>query len=97
MTSIDRKRLAPTLAAVDLDGLLAYYQKQLREEAYFYLQKRGITEETVIQYRIGFEIGKIGFYINQNQLGDYFEHRVIVPIQNYDGEIVDLNRTFDRQ
>ncbi|KQX68785.1 DnaB-like helicase C-terminal domain-containing protein [Paenibacillus sp. Root444D2] len=98
MTSIDRKRLAPTLAAVDLDGLLAYYQKQLREEAYFYLQKRGITEETVIQYRIGFEIGKIGFYVNQNQLGDYFEHRVIVPIRNYDGEIVDLiGRSIDNR
>jgi replicative DNA helicase len=98
MTGIERKRLAPTLAAVDLDGLLTYYQKQMREEAYFYLQKRGITEETAQQYRIGFEIGKIGFYVDQNQLGDYFEHRVIVPIRNYDGEIVDLiGRSIDNR
>ncbi|MBD0380622.1 DnaB-like helicase C-terminal domain-containing protein [Paenibacillus sedimenti] len=90
MTSSERKRLAPTPAAVDLDGLLAYYQKQLREEAFFYLQKRGIAEETVEQFRIGFEIGKIGFYVDQNQLGDYFENRVILPIRNYAGDIVDL-------
>ncbi|NEW06110.1 DNA primase [Paenibacillus sp. SYP-B3998] len=90
MTNSERKRLAPTPAAADLEGLLAYYQKQIREEAFFYLQKRGITEETVEQFRIGFEIGKIGFYVDQNQLGDYFENRVIIPIRNYNGEIVDL-------
>jgi replicative DNA helicase len=90
MTNLEHKRLAPTLAAVDLDSLLSYYQKQMREEAYLYLQKRGITEETAQLFRIGFEIGKIGFYVDQNQLGDYFEHRVILPIRNYEGEIVDL-------
>ncbi|UJF31165.1 DnaB-like helicase C-terminal domain-containing protein [Paenibacillus hexagrammi] len=98
MTSSERKQLAPTPAAVDLDGLLSYYQKQLREEAYFYLQKRGINEETVEQFQIGFEIGKIGFYVDRNQLGDYFENRVIVPIHNYDGEIVDLiGRSIDHR
>ncbi|MEC0226982.1 DnaB-like helicase C-terminal domain-containing protein [Paenibacillus alba] len=98
MTNIERKQLVPTLAAVDLDGLLGYYQKQMREEAYFYLHKRGITEETAQQYRMGFEIGKIGFYVDQNQLGDYFEHRVIVPIRNYEGEIVDLiGRSIDNR
>ncbi|TXK76565.1 DnaB-like helicase C-terminal domain-containing protein [Paenibacillus sp. N3.4] len=98
MTSIERQRLAPALAAVDLDRLVTYYQKQLREEAYLYLQKRGITEETALQYRIGFEIGKIGFYVDQNQIGDYFENRVIVPIKDYNGEIVDLiGRSIDNR
>ncbi|MDD9267608.1 DnaB-like helicase C-terminal domain-containing protein [Paenibacillus sp. GCM10023248] len=98
MMSIDHKRLAPTLAAVDLDSLLTYYQKQMREEAYLYLHRRGITEDTAQTYRIGFEIGKIGFYVDQNQLGDYFEHRVIIPVRNYDGEIVDLiGRSIDNK
>jgi len=98
MTNIERKPLAPASSAVDLDGLLAYYQKQMREEAYFYLQKRGITEETIEEFGIGFELGKIGFYVDQNQLGDYFENRVIVPIRNYEGAIVDLlGRSIDHR
>ncbi|MFC5448054.1 DnaB-like helicase C-terminal domain-containing protein [Paenibacillus aestuarii] len=90
MADTERNPLAAASPAVDLEALLSYYQKQLREEAFVYLQKRGIEEETVQLFRIGFEIGKIGFYINQNQLGDYFENRVIIPICNYEGEIVDL-------
>lgn len=60
----------------------------MREDAIFYLQRRGI----------GFEPGKIGFYVNSNKLGDYFENRVIIPISNAEGITVDLiGRSIDHR
>lgn len=82
----------------DLEELVVHYQKQLREDALFYLQRRGIEQETVENYRIGFEPGKIGFYVNSNKLGDYFENRVIIPITNAQGVTVDLiGRSIDHR
>lgn len=91
MTQPDRKSsLSAGPTSVDLESIQAYYKKQLREEAYIYLQKRGLTEQTIEQFQIGFEIGKIGFYVDQNQLEGYFENRVIIPVLDESGQIVDL-------
>ncbi len=62
----------------DLEELVSHYQKQLRDDANHYLRRRGIENETVEQYRIGFEPGKIGFYVQSGKLGDYFENRIII-------------------
>ncbi|WP_254611287.1 toprim domain-containing protein [Paenibacillus sp. JMULE4] len=86
------------VASFDLEELVVHYQKQLREEAFLYLQRRGIAQETVERYRIGFEPGKIGFYVNSNKLGDYFENRVIIPIADAEGAAVDLiGRSIDHR
>ncbi|ALS22712.1 MULTISPECIES: DnaB-like helicase C-terminal domain-containing protein [Paenibacillus] len=86
------------VATFDLEELVVHYQKQLREEAFLYLQRRGIAQETVERYRIGFEPGKIGFYVNSNKLGDYFENRVIIPIADAEGAAVDLiGRSIDHR
>jgi replicative DNA helicase len=77
-------------AGFDLEKLVVSYQKQLREEAAVYLQKRGIAEETVTEYQIGFDADKIGFLVNQDALGDYFANRIIIPLKDSDGVPVDL-------
>ncbi|MFC0214888.1 DnaB-like helicase C-terminal domain-containing protein [Paenibacillus chartarius] len=74
----------------DIEEMLVYYRKQLREEAYVYLERRGLSEETVEQFRIGYASGKIGFYVQDNPLGDYFDNRIIIPIIDADGTPVDL-------
>lgn len=82
----------------DLEELVSHYQKQLRDDANHYLRRRGIENETVEQYRIGFEPGKIGFYVQSGKLGDYFENRIIIPIVNKEGVPVDLiGRTIDNR
>ncbi|MDQ1909448.1 DnaB-like helicase C-terminal domain-containing protein [Paenibacillus sp. GD4] len=77
-------------SSLDLEEMVAYYQKQLRDEAFFYLQKRGIEQETIENYRIGFDPGKIGFIVYPNKLGDFFENRVIIPVTNAEGVTVDM-------
>ncbi|WP_127485653.1 DnaB-like helicase C-terminal domain-containing protein [Paenibacillus ehimensis] len=84
--------------AFDLEELVIHYHKQLREEAYAYLERRGIHQETADLYRIGFEPGKFGFYVNSGKLGDFFENRIIIPITNADGATVDLiGRSVDQR
>ncbi|AFC29863.1 putative primase-helicase [Paenibacillus mucilaginosus 3016] len=90
----------PTAAksSYDLEQLANHYHKQLREEALFYLQRRGIEPETVEKYRIGFEPGRIGFYVASDKLGDFFENRIILPIENAEGTVVDLiGRSIDNR
>ncbi len=74
----------------DLEKLVQRYQKQIRDEAAVYLHKRGITEETVNTFQIGFDTDKIGFLVNQDALGDYFANRIIIPLKNIEGDPVDL-------
>jgi replicative DNA helicase len=76
--------------AIELEALVGYHQKQMREEAFAYLQSRGIKEETVEKFRIGFQSGRIGFYISESALGDYFENRIIIPVSDQLGKVVDL-------
>lgn len=95
MTAINMSAANPSF---DLEELVSHYQKQLREDAVYYLQRRGIEHETIVQYRIGFEPGKIGFHMQSGKLGDYFENRVIIPILNDKGAPVDLiGRSIDNR
>ncbi|MCZ8512909.1 toprim domain-containing protein [Paenibacillus filicis] len=77
-------------SSLDLEEWIAHYQKQLREEAFFYLRKRGIQPETAEAFRLGFDPGKIGFYVNSGKLGDFFENHIIIPVTNGDGVAVEL-------
>ncbi|WP_248925394.1 DnaB-like helicase C-terminal domain-containing protein [Paenibacillus hamazuiensis] len=98
MSNNERVSVHTGKTSFDLEQMVAHYQKQLREEAFFYLQKRGISEEIIEQYRIGFDPGKIGFVVDSGQLGNYFENRVIIPITDENGTTVDLiGRTIDHR
>ncbi|MCZ8520567.1 MULTISPECIES: DnaB-like helicase C-terminal domain-containing protein [Paenibacillus] len=96
--SISQNKQAAAKSSFDLEELAVHYHKQLREEALFYLQRRGIEAETVERYRLGFEPGRIGFYVASDKLGDFFENRIIVPIENPEGAVVDLiGRSIDNR
>ncbi|WJH34222.1 hypothetical protein N6H14_30695 [Paenibacillus sp. CC-CFT747] len=82
----------------DLEELVTYYHKNLNREAFYYLENKGIRQETIDKFRLGFESGKIGFYIRENSLAEYFEDRIIVPITDAKGAVVDLvGRSFDQR
>lgn len=74
----------------DLEQWVQAFQKNLGD-ALYYLEKRGITQETAEQFRLGFVPGRIGFYVaEEDPVGDNLENRVIIPIVNAEGTIVDL-------
>ncbi|MDF2961056.1 MAG: putative primase-helicase [Paenibacillus sp.] len=83
-------KMGAAKSSFDLEEMVIHFQKQLREDAFFYLNKRGIEQETIEQYRIGFDPGKIGFYVSPNPLGDYFENRIIIPVTDRADVTVDL-------
>ncbi|MCS7462438.1 toprim domain-containing protein [Paenibacillus doosanensis] len=85
-------------SSVDLEEMVGQYQKQLGEAAYAYLEKRGIEQETIEQYRIGYAPGKIGFHVSEHFVSDFFANRIIIPVTNADEETVDLiGRSIDHR
>jgi replicative DNA helicase len=85
---------------VDLEALTLAFQKSLNQEAFEYLQERGITEETIESFRIGYDPGEIGFTVQNSAhlLDHYFEHRIVFPVIQADGQVVDLiGRALDRR
>lgn len=75
---------------LDLAALVNEFTKKMNADAFYYLEKRGIQQETAERFQIGFEPGKIGFHVSQSTLGDYFENRIIIPVIQEDGGIADL-------
>lgn len=91
-------QMGTSKSALNLEEMVVYYQKQLREDALYYLGKRGIEQETIEMFRIGFDPGKIGFYVSPHQWGDYFENRIIIPLTNAQEVTVDLiGRSIDHR
>lgn len=75
----------------NLEQLVQGLHKNLNADSLYYLEKRGIARETAEAFRIGFSPGRIGFYVAaEDPIADTFENRVIIPLVNSDGEIVDL-------
>lgn len=75
----------------DLEQLAQALQKNMNADAYYYLEKRGIARETAELFKIGFVPGRIGFYVaEEDPVGDSFENRVVIPLLNTEGGIVDL-------
>lgn len=74
-----------------LEQLVAALQKNMNKDVQFYLRKRGILPETAELLRIGYVPGRIGFYVaEEDPILDHFENRVMIPIVNASGELVDL-------
>jgi replicative DNA helicase len=92
----DKLSIQSVRAAPDMGKLLVYFRKRMRDEAFAYLEKRGITEETAEQFQIGYASGKMGFYVEDNPLGDYFDNRIIIPVLDAGGIPVDfIGRSLD--
>jgi replicative DNA helicase len=66
---------------MDLEALTLTLQKLLTDSALDYLQERGIQEDTITQFRIGYDPGVIDHY---------FERRIVFPVVNADGTVVEL-------
>ncbi|MEI7024580.1 DnaB-like helicase C-terminal domain-containing protein [Paenibacillus sp. y28] len=76
--------------SLDLEQLLTTYQKQLRDEAFYYLEKRGITPSTAEHFRLGYEPGRIGFVASAGGApAGMFENRIIIPVIRGE-QVVDL-------
>ncbi len=73
----------------DLKQLVKKYHELLGKDAMEYLSERNITKQTIDKFQIGYEKDMIGFQIN-NQYQGYFRNRIIFPIIDMLGEIVDL-------
>lgn len=75
----------------DLDDLLIHYAKQLDADAIEYLGSRGIHEETISNFRLGFEPSKIGFHAAQaGMLTGFFSNCIVFPIVDLHGKVIDL-------
>lgn len=83
----------------DLDELLHTYSKQMTPEALEYLSSRGIKEESVENFRLGFEPAKIGFHAaNVGMLTGYFSNCIVFPIVDQQGKVIDLvGRSIDNR
>jgi replicative DNA helicase len=74
------------------------FVKLLTPQAIQYLEARAIQKTTIEELQIGFQPGKIGFHAESNSLADYFENRIIIPLRNGGGQIVDLiGRSLDNR
>ncbi|HJV46531.1 MAG TPA: DnaB-like helicase C-terminal domain-containing protein [Bacillota bacterium] len=78
------------ISSEDLNKLHAYYRKNITSEALAYLKRRGISEESVEAFELGFEPYQIGFQTGRGMLGGYFTNYIVFPIKNTEGELVDL-------
>lgn len=88
--------LQPSLKSEYLEKLYNIYHKQMNNEALDYLRERGINEETVKKFSIGFEKDVIGFKSYNNEFSGYFHNRVIFPLVSIEEKTVDLiGRTID--
>ncbi len=75
----------------DLNSLARYYHGKLSGEHRAYLNQRGLTDESIEKYQIGYDDGvRFGFIGNDGALGDYFQDRYIFPITDAAGQVVNM-------
>jgi replicative DNA helicase len=74
----------------DLEELVKTYQKQMNADALQYLTSRGLQGETIQYFRIGYESSKIGFELSHDPLSGFFDHRLVIPLTDQEGQVVDL-------
>ncbi|WP_438445577.1 DnaB-like helicase C-terminal domain-containing protein [Gorillibacterium sp. sgz5001074] len=75
----------------DLEQLSQALQKNMNADAYYYLEKRGVNRDSAEQFRVGFVPARIGFYVaDEDPVAETFENRVVIPLVNGEGEVVDL-------
>ncbi|MGI5839448.1 MAG: DnaB-like helicase C-terminal domain-containing protein [bacterium] len=75
----------------DLDSLVRYYHDRLTAETKTYLYERGLSDQTIEAFQIGYDDGvQFGFIENAGALGDYFQDRFIFPIKDINGKVVNI-------
>jgi len=94
----NNKQLQPSLKNGFLNKMAESYQKQLTDEAISYLKSRGIEQETIDKFSIGFEKDQIGFQPYDHEYVGYFHNRVIFPLTTQNSEVVDfIGRSIDEK
>ncbi len=79
------------LSRGDLDKLADYYHSHLDGEIKNALLQLGLREETLNFFRVGYDDGShIGFTEQPNLLGNFFKGRIVFPITDPQGQVVDL-------
>lgn len=98
MDAHDRIWIHKSFESKDLEQFANQFCKRLTPEAVHYLESRGIAPTTIEELKIGYQPAKIGFSGDSNPVSDFFENRIIIPIRNTEGTIVDLaGRTIDHR
>ncbi|WP_339062668.1 DnaB-like helicase C-terminal domain-containing protein [Tepidibacillus marianensis] len=76
--------------------LVKYYQDQITEEAILYLKERGIEQDIIEKFNIGYEKDKIGFQPYQKDFKGYFRNRIVFPLFTKDKRVADfIGRSID--
>ncbi|HEU4964714.1 MAG TPA: DnaB-like helicase C-terminal domain-containing protein [Bacilli bacterium] len=80
----------PVLSNLDLEGLVATYEKQWNEEALAYLETREIAEKTGAAFRLGYEDSVIGFAVQKANASGHLVGRIVFPVRDPQGKLLDL-------
>jgi len=85
----DRRKRLPV--RVNLDHLVEEYHERLTPSVREFLQALGISQAIIDEYQLGFDDGsRIGFTEDPGQLGAFFRGRLIVPVRDPGGRLVEL-------
>lgn len=72
----------------NLEELVVEYHKQLTGETLTYLERRDVSEKTILHFTLGYEDVIIGFSVQQNR--GQLSGRLVIPIRDRDGRTLDL-------
>jgi replicative DNA helicase len=80
----------PVLGSGDLERLVEEYRKGLDPEAIAYLESRCISDKSMAHFQLGYEGHKIGFTVAQNRYAGALAGRIVFPILDEKGTVLDL-------
>ncbi|MFV9510712.1 DnaB-like helicase C-terminal domain-containing protein [Tepidibacillus sp. LV47] len=90
------KKVQRSISDEEMIRLVKYYQDQLSEEAKQYLRERGITQDTIEKFNIGYEKDTIGFKPYYKDFKGYFRNRIVFPLYTKKRKVVDfIGRSLD--
>ncbi len=86
------ENLEVTVKKPDLNEVAKFYHNRLNPETRAILNSRGISDQTIEKYLLGFDDGsRLGFVSSEmSALGDYFKDRFIFPIMDAKGNVVNM-------
>jgi len=90
MTGNTNKKLFASFNKEDLLKMREYYQNQLNNDAIQYLTERGINDQTIKKFEIGYEKDILGFQPHKRDYVGYFRNRIIFPLKTVHSEMVDF-------
>ncbi|TCS84117.1 DnaB-like helicase C-terminal domain-containing protein [Tepidibacillus fermentans] len=90
------KKIQRLISEEEMLRLVKYYQEQLTEDALLYLKGRGIEQDIIEKFSIGFEKDTIGFQPYHQDFKGYFRNRIVFPLYTKDKKVIDfIGRSLD--